>query len=145
MQEMDMEMNEMPVRAVSEQPEALEEKKADEAALLPGTVITDEALKQKYGQVFSVSVIVDEDDENEGRKLEFIFHKPTAATFNRYLKTASKNMAASTVVFVQDNIIDEHKERFARETEAYPGLALNIGQKLLSTIGLGDNVNFKRL
>ena len=71
--------------------------------------------------------------------------KPTVASFNRYLKTAGKNMAASTTAFVMDNIVDEQGDVFKKECEKYPGLALGLGTKLLSAIGLGDNVNFRKL
>lgn len=102
-------------------------------------------MKAKYGVLYEISVTVDEDDENEGRKLTFIFRKPNMLSFNRYLKTASKNMAASTITFTMDNIIEEQKENLREECEKYPGLALSLGGKLLSVIGLGDNVNFRKL
>lgn len=103
------------------------------------------AVKNKYGEVYEIATTVDEDDENEGRKLTYYFRKPSTASFNRYLKTAGKNMAASTTAFVLDNIADEQLDAFKRECEKYPGLALGLGQKLLSAIGLGDNVNFRKL
>lgn len=104
-----------------------------------------EEVKQKYGEIYEISVLVDEDDENEGRRLIYYFKRPSTASFNRYLKTAGKNMAASTTNFVIDNIVEEQLEPFKAESEKYPGLALNLGQKLLSAIGLGDNVNFRKL
>lgn len=103
------------------------------------------AVKNKYGEVYEIATTVDEDDENEGRKLTYYFRRPSTASFNRYLKTAGKNMAASTTAFVLDNIVDEQLDAFKRECEKYPGLALGLGQKLLSAIGLGDNVNFRKL
>lgn len=104
-----------------------------------------EELKRKYGEVYEIGTVVDEDDESEGRKLSYYFRKPSVASFNRYLKTAGKNMASSTTTFVLDNIVDEQREGFMVECEKYPGLALGLGQKLLSAIGLGDNVNFRKL
>lgn len=103
------------------------------------------AVKGKYGEVYEIGTVVDDDDENEGRKLTFYFRKPTTASFNRYLKTAGKNMATSTTTFVMDNIVEEQRENFVQECDKYPGLALGIGTKLLSAIGLGDNVNFRKL
>lgn len=103
------------------------------------------AVKGKYGEVYEIGTVVDEDDESEGRKISFYFRKPTVASFNRYLKTAGKNMAASTTAFVMDNIVDEQSDVFKKECEKYPGLALGLGTKLLSAIGLGDNVNFRKL
>lgn len=102
-------------------------------------------IKEKYGEVYEISTIVDEDDENEGRKLVYYFKKPSTASFNRYLKTAGKNMATSTTTFVIDNIVEEQMDSFKAECDKYPGLALGLGQKLLSAIGLGDNVNFRKL
>lgn len=104
-----------------------------------------ENLKRKYGQVYQVDTVVEEDDENEGSKLRFFFKKPNVASFNRYLKTASKNMAVSTSTFVLDNIVDEQRELLEEKSAQYPGLALGIGTKLLSALGLSDNVNFKKL
>lgn len=128
-----------------ESPLQFGEQKKETDSLPAVNVLSNEGLKNKYGQLYQVEVVVDQDDENEGRKLSFIFKTPTAASFNRYMKTASKNMAASTVVFVEDNIIDEQRESLKKEYTQYPGLALNIGQKLLSIIGLGDNINFRKL
>lgn len=104
-----------------------------------------DAVKKKYGEIYEIGTVVDDDDVNEGRKLSYYFRKPSTASFNRYLKTAGKNMAASTTTFVLDNIVDEQKESFNRECEKYPGLSLGLGQKLLSAVGLGDNVNFRKL
>ena len=103
------------------------------------------AVKDKYGEVYEVTTVVDEDDANEGRRLVYYFKKPSTASFNRYLKTAGKNMATSTTTFVMDNIVDEQAEAISNECGKYPGLALGLGQKLLSAIGLGDNVNFRKL
>lgn len=102
-------------------------------------------LKKKYGEIYQIDVVVGGDDETEGENLRYIFKKPNTASFNRYLKTASKNMSVSTTAFVMDNIIDEQSDEFTKQSESYPGLALNIGTKLLNALGLGDNINFKRL
>lgn len=104
-----------------------------------------EALKKKYGEVYLIEMVVDADDTSNGRKLAFIFKRPTMATFNRYLKTCGKNMAASTTAFVQDNIVAEQEELLKVESNKYPGLALAIGTRLLTAIGLVDDVNFKKL
>ena len=103
------------------------------------------SLKKKYGEIYQIDVVVGGDDETEGENLRYIFKKPNTASFNRYLKTASKNMSVSTTAFVMDNIIEEQSDEFTKQSESYPGLALNIGTKLLNALGLGDNINFKRL
>lgn len=115
-----------------------------EGAALVDLSQTD-AVKEKYGEVYEIGTVVDEDDETDGRRLSFYFRRPTVASFNRYLKTAGKNMATSTTAFVLDNIVDEQRAAFEKECDRYPGLALGLGTKLLSAIGLGDNVNFRKL
>lgn len=138
-----------PVRAAVDEGRNTESVAA--AGMETGLTVVDttdiEALKKKYGpgEIYQIDVTVDEDDENTGRILRFIFKRPSTASFNRYLKTASKNMAVSTTNFVMDNIVDEHSQALKKESEQYPGLALNIGQKLLTSIGMGDNINFRKL
>lgn len=113
----------------------------------PGNVDVQDiaAVKAKYGEVWQIGTYVGGDDETEGTELVYLFKTPTTPSFNRYMKNASKNMSAATAAFVRDNIIDEQAASFDKESAKYPGLALGIGQKLLQAIGLGDNVNFKRL
>lgn len=103
------------------------------------------SLKERYGTLYYISQRVDNDDENDGRLIEFYFKIPTQASFNRYLKNAGKNMAVSTTVFVRDNVISEQKDRLEEEFRKYPGLSLSIGQKLLAAIGMGEETNFRKL
>ena len=111
----------------------------------PNAPLSETGLKDKYGKIYEITVTVDEDDENEGQKIRFLFTKPSVASFNRYVKTASKNMMNATAIFVRDNIIEEQAAELEKQCAAYPGLALNMGQKLLNVLGLGDNINFRRL
>ena len=116
------------------------------------TVITElvdikdiDKLKAKYGEVYQIDITVDEDDENEGNTFRYYFRNPTTASFNRYLKTASKSMAKSTEAFTNDNIVEEQRAEFTAKSQKYPGLPMNCGSKLLSALGLGDNINFRKL
>lgn len=104
-----------------------------------------EKLKERYGVLYEIGVTVDADDTTDGRTITFIFCRPNTAAFNRYLKNAKKNMAASTEVFTADCIIQEQRAEFEEECRKYPGLALSMGSKLLEAIGMGDNVNFRKL
>lgn len=110
-----------------------------------GAPLSENGLKEKYGKLYEIAVTVDEDDINEGRSIKFLFKKPSVPSFNRYIKTASKDMAKATSIFVKDNIIEEQAAMLEKECNAYPALALGIGQKLLSILGLGDNVNFRQI
>lgn len=114
-------------------------------AHMSGTPLNENRLKEKYGKLYEISVKVDEDDMNEGRSVRFLFKKPSAASFNCYLKTASKDMAKATGIFVQNNIIEEQADELKKECSAYPALALGIGRKLLDVLGLSDNINFRQI
>ena len=104
-----------------------------------------EKLKKKYGELYQIDITVGEDDENEGNTFRYYFRKPSTASFNRYLKTVGKNMATSTAAFTNDNIIDEQRDDFGQKAIQYPGVPLNCGNKLLSALGMGDNVNFRKV
>lgn len=112
---------------------------------VPMAPVSKTGLKKKYGKLYEITVTVDEDDESEGRSISFLFKKPSVISFNRYLKTASKDMAKATGVFVQDNIVEEQATALKKECDAYPALALGIGQKLLNALGLSDNINFRQI
>lgn len=107
--------------------------------------LNENGLKEKYEKLYEIEVTVDEDDEKEGRKISFVFKKPSVASFNRYVKGVSKDLVKSTDNFARDNIIEEQLEAFKQECDVYPALSLNMGQKLLNILGLSDNVNFRRL
>lgn len=107
--------------------------------------LNETGLKEKYGKLYEISVMVDEDDVNEGRCVRFLFKKPSTASFNCYLKTASKDMAKASKIFVQNNIIKEQANEFEKECSAYPALALGMSRKLLDALGLSDNINFRQI
>lgn len=127
---------------VDETEESMETATAQGAV---GAPLSENGLKEKYGKLYEISNVVDEDDLNEGRTIKFLFKKPSAASFNRYIKNASKDMMKATKIFVKDSIIEEQAATLEKECSAYPALALGIGQKLLSVLGASDNINFKKL
>lgn len=102
-------------------------------------------LKEKYGELYQIDITLEEDDEHEGNICRYYFRKPSNGSFNRYLKTAGKNLAKATEAFTDDNIIDEQRIDFSEKALIYPGLPLNCGNKLISALGLGDNINFRKL
>lgn len=69
-------------------------------------------LKEKYGDLYQIDITLEEDDENEGSICRYYFRKPSNGSFNRYLKTAGKNLAKATEAFTDDNIIDEQRRGF---------------------------------
>ena len=123
----------------------VEDNRGSDGTYTPGTLLDENRLKEKYGKLYEIAVKVDEDDVNEGRSVRFLFKKPSAASFNCYLKTASKDMAKASGIFVQNNIIEEQKKEFEKECSVYPALALGMSRKLLDVLGLSDNINFRQI
>lgn len=122
-----------------------EDNKRDDGTGAPGTPPDENRLKEKYGKLYEIAVRVDEDDVNEGRSIRFLFKKPSVASFNCYLKTASKDMAKASGIFAQNNIIEEQLDEFKKECSAYPALALGMSRKLLDALGMSDNINFRQI
>lgn len=102
------------------------------------------ALKEKYGRIYRITSELVEDDDSS-REIEYIFMKPKTASYDRYVKTASKGMTKALQAFLFDNVIPEQSEQLAKDVEEYPALTLGIGQKLLAVLGLSDNVNLMKL
>lgn len=102
------------------------------------------SLKEKYGKIYSIKSELIEDD-NSSREIEYIFVKPKTASYDRYVKTASKGMTKALQAFLFDNVIPEQLEQLEKDIEEYPALTLGIGQKLLAVLGLSDNVNLMKL
>lgn len=101
-------------------------------------------LKTKYGKIYSIKSELVEDDDNS-REIEYIFVKPKTASYDRYVKTASKGMTKALQGFLYDNVIPEQLAQLEKDIEEYPALTLGIGQKLLAVLGLSDNVNLMKL
>jgi hypothetical protein len=105
---------------------------------------TNEDLKSKYGQIYRVSTTVQPDDDTSV-DLEYVFKKPNVASYDRYVKTAANGATKALQAFLFDNIVDEHQKKLEDDLEVYPALALGIGEKLLSMLGLSKDVNLKKL
>lgn len=106
---------------------------------------TIQALKEKYGKVYKVAVIVPVDDE-ETQEFSYYFRRPSVPSYDRYIKTASKiGMTKASKTFMLDAVVDEDRERLTADMEEYPGVAITIGNKLTELLGLTDGVNLKKL
>lgn len=101
-------------------------------------------LKEKYGKVYQLNLTLTPDDDTE-LEVSYIFKKPTTASYDRYVKTASNGMTKSLKTFMFDNIIPEHEEKLKADVEEYPALALSAGEKLLSMLGLSKTANLTKL
>lgn len=107
--------------------------------------LSENGLKQKYGKLYQIETIVDDDDEEEGKKISFLFRRPSTASLNRYIKTMSKNALSAATVFLRDSVIEEQRDEFDAEFEKFPALGLTMGDKLLGVLGASNNINFKKL
>ena len=104
-----------------------------------------ESLKKKYAasdeKVYTVVTTVQVDDETED-EFTFLFKKPKAASYDRYVKTMSNSVTKS---FAFDNIIDEQRDMLKETVEEYPAITISLADKLLRMLGLADTTSVKKL
>ena len=111
----------------------------------PAAPDTAEAMRQKYGKVYKVGVSVPVDDEAE-KELSYHFKRPSIPVYDRFVKTMSKiGISKASKTFILDSVVDEDKERLTADMEEYPGISITIGNKLGELLGLGNDVNLKKL
>ena len=104
-----------------------------------------EALKAKYGdKLRRISVTLEPDDYSE-IDLEYIFQRPTAASYDRFIKTAQSGMMRANRAFLADNVIPEQAAALNADMEEYPALAMSLVEKLLAMMGLAKNTNLTKL
>mgnify|MGYP004536650337 FL=1 len=107
-----------------------------------------EALKKKYAaseeKVYTVVTTVQVDDET-GEEFTFLFKKPKAASYDRYVKTISNSVTKASMSFVNDNIIDEQRDMLKATVEEYPAITISLADKLLRMLGLADTTSVKKL
>lgn len=104
-----------------------------------------DALKAQYGdKLRRINVTVEPDDDSEV-ELEYIFRRPTAASYDRFIKTAQSGMLRATRAFLADSVIPEQADALNADMEEYPALAMSISEKLLVMMGLAKNVNLMKL
>lgn len=101
-------------------------------------------LKEEHGKIYQLKLTLTPDDDTE-LEVEYIFKKPTVASYDRYVKGASNGMTKALKTFMFDNIIPEHAEKLEKDLEEYPALTLSAGEKLLSMLGLSKNANLMKL
>ncbi len=122
----------------------MEDVKKTEAAA-PGTANAAEAMKQKYGKVYKVGVTVPVDDENE-QEISYFFKRPSIPVYDRFVKTMSKiGISKASKTFILDSVVDEDRDRLISDMEEYPGISITIGNRLGELLGLGNDVNLKKL
>jgi len=105
-------------------------------------------LKKKYAasdeKVYTVVTTVQVDDETED-EFTFLFKKPKAASYDRYVKTMSNSVTKASKSFAFDNIIDEQRDMLKETVEEYPAITISLADKLLRMLGLADTTSVKKL
>lgn len=102
-----------------------------------------EELKAKYGKVYTITATIDEDDSTTVT-MSYHFKKPSAISYDRFVKMASNSTVKASKQFCMDNIVDECKESFERDVEEYPALVMTINDKLFALLGLAKDTTVKK-
>lgn len=102
-----------------------------------------EELKAKYGKVYSITIDIDEDDSSTVTK-QYCFKRPSAISYDRFVKTASNSPTKASKQFCLDNLVEEHQVAFEQDVEEYPALVMTITDKLFSLLGLSKDVSLKK-
>lgn len=111
----------------------------------PTVPSTAEAMRHKYGKAYKVGVTVPVDDETES-ELSYYFKRPSIPVYDRFVKTMSKiGISKASKTFILDSVVDEDRERLTADMEEYPGISITIGNRLGELLGLGNDVNLKKL
>lgn len=100
--------------------------------------------KEKGEIIYEVTSVITEDDDTE-REVTFLFKKPTTASYDRYVKTASASSSRALKTFIQDNIVNEQEDELKDMLEEYPAFSIGVGEKLLNMLGLSKTTTVKKL
>lgn len=104
-----------------------------------------EAMRQKYGKVYRIGISVPDDDETE-KEHTYYFKRPSIPVYDRFVKTMSKiGISKASKTFLLDSVVDEDRDRLVADMEECPGISITIGNRLGELLGLGNDVNLKKL
>ena len=103
-----------------------------------------EALKDKYGKLYAITATLAEDDDSN-REVSYYFKKPTALSYDRFVKTASTGATKASRAFVLDAVVEEQRPLLVADLEEYPALVLTMSDKLLALLGLSQEATVKKL
>lgn len=108
------------------------------------TDLNIEALKEKYGKLYTVQATLEIDDFTTEQR-SYLFKKPTVASYDRFVKTSTQSPTKATNAFVQDNIIPEQLQQLKEDMEEFPALTISLNDKLFSLLGLSKDITIKKL
>ena len=125
----------------------MEENRDNSIQTAADTALTEEQkIKAKYSgeKVYKIALTLHPDDETEV-PVAYYFKRPGNPSYNRYVKTASKDMTGALKTFMFDAVVEESKAQLEKDLEEYPALAISVGEKLLSMMGFTDLSNLRKL
>lgn len=102
------------------------------------------AEKGMRGRMYIVTTNLSQDDDMD-KTLEFLFAEPKAASYDRYVKTASVSSSKAMRTFVLDNICKEQRSKLEKLLNDYPAMGISLGEKLLYMLGLSKTTTVRRL
>ena len=101
-------------------------------------------VKAKYGRIYRVTVDVP-DEEGALQQKTYIFKKPVAASYDRYLQSVPGGQVRALKTLVRDNLLEEYQDQLTADLEEYPGLLIPLGNKLLDMLGVTGAAAVKKL
>lgn len=102
------------------------------------------AEKGMRGRMYIVTTNLSQDDDMD-RTMEFLFAEPKAASYDRYVKTASVSSSKAMRTFVLDNICPEQRRDLEKLLDEFPAMGISLGEKLLYMLGLSKTTTVRRL
>lgn len=100
--------------------------------------------KEEGKSGFVVTTNLSQEDDMDDN-YAFLFNEPKAASYDRYVKTASTSSTKAMRTFVLDNICEEQKKDLERMLIDYPAMGISLGEKLLYMLGLSKTTTVRRL
>lgn len=100
--------------------------------------------KEQGKKGFIVTTNLSQDDDMD-KEMEFLFNEPKAASYDRYVKTASSSNTKAMRTFVLDNICEEQHDELEKILVEYPAMGISLGEKLLYMLGLSKTTTVRKL
>lgn len=108
-------------------------------------VLQAEDLKKQYGKVYEINLEIQPEETDKEVELKYFFKEPSPMSFNRYIKSASKNTMKAFEGLIIDNVVEEQLEDVKEKIKLYPAISFSLGEQLLAMLGLAKTANFKKL
>ncbi|TEB09140.1 hypothetical protein [Pelotomaculum propionicicum] len=106
--------------------------------------LNPEALKDKYGNIFPVTVEGLLAKDGEEKSFTFYFQEAKTAHINRYLKEAAQRALDATKNFLYSLVVPEQMDEMKAAFGEFPLLPLKLADPYTDQLGLGASVNIQK-